>query len=180
MLPGRQPLRDPFEQPVDAFPGDRRDHRAGIRQLLSSFRRDQVALGVDRENRTPGQGAEVDHLVGLSRGNEVQHQIGLLELLQRERPHPFLQRVGRVQESRKIVKDVLDGATGSNPHHRHPGRLRLGAHQREVLAHQGVQERRFPHVRPTGQRHVTTARFGTHWSQTPDHGPRTRHTARPA
>jgi hypothetical protein len=76
---------------------------------------------------------------------------------ERQGTHARLHGILGIEQPRKIMKDILDVAIGAEAGHGKPGGLGLGAHQGEVLADQGVEERGFADVGSAGKGDVATA-----------------------
>jgi hypothetical protein len=85
---------------------------------------------------------------------KVEDQIHPLQSLEGELAHPGLQQVSRLQEPREVMKYELGIAFGAEADDGQPGRLSLGAHDGQVHADEGVEERRLADVGRARQRHM--------------------------
>jgi hypothetical protein len=88
---------------------------------------------------------------------QVKHDIHAPDGLERQLAHPLLHEIAGVEETGKVVEDVLGVALGAKSGHREPSGLGFGAHDREVSADQGVEEGGFPHVGGAGEGDVAGA-----------------------
>ena len=86
---------------------------------------------------------------------EMEHHVHAAERVNGELAHPDLHQVGRVKESGEIVKDVLRVAVRADPDDRQAGGLGARAHDGQVLADEGVEQRRLADVGRAGQGDVT-------------------------
>ena len=82
----------------------------------------------------------------------MENDVGLVETLEGQRPHPFLEQVARIEQTGQIDEQVLDLRVRSEAENREASGLGLGAHHRQRLSHQRVEEGRFADVRPARQR----------------------------
>jgi hypothetical protein len=71
---------------------------------------------------------------------EMQDQIHLPRRLERDVPHSGLEQVGRIQQAREIVEDVLGVTLSSETGHRKARGLRFRADEGQVLTDERVQE----------------------------------------
>jgi hypothetical protein len=149
----RDPVHERLGEPLPCprLPCARRLLRRGVRLV----QRDEHGRARLAERR-------LDPLLVPSRGrrrgiDHEQDDVGLGERLERRGEHRPLQKVARLEQTRCVEEDELDGTLGEDPGDALPRRLRLRRDDREVLADQPVQERRLARVGTADERDVPRA-----------------------
>ena len=89
-----------------------------------------------------------------------EHDVGLVQRLERSREHRLLQEVAGFEQARSVEEDELVGADGEDPGDALPRRLGLRGDDRQVLPDQVVQKGGFARVGPPDERDVARAGRG--------------------